>query len=308
MQNTCMPLFVASEKVRLDRFLASQMADQSRTRIAKLIESGEVLVNGKPALKSGHALSQGDEVEAPIIEDREPHDLTPHEMELDIAYEDDVLIIINKPRGLASHPAASLKEPSLVNVLLARGHALSQEAGAFRPGIVHRLDRETTGLMVVAKTDAAHRNLAKQIQNKTAQRRYAAVVEGLMEPARCRVEAPIARDPARRTNMKVDPKGRPAATEFKVLAHIGGTSLVACKLETGRTHQIRVHLQSIGYPVAGDPVYGRPSSALKVPLQLHAAYLEVAHPLTGEEIRAFRPPPADFIAFERVTEPDLSQW
>lgn len=303
-----MPSYLATEKVRLDKFLVAQMADQSRTRIAKLIESGSVSVNGGVVVKVGFGLTSGDAVEAPDIEDADPHDLTPHEMELDIVYEDDSLIIVNKPRGLAAHPAASLKAPSLVNVLLARGHELSQASGAFRPGIVHRLDRETTGLMVVAKNDLAHRHLARQIEQKTAQRRYVAVVSGTMEPARCRIEAPIARDPAKRTHMKVDPKGKFAATECKVIQHLGGLSLVACRLETGRTHQIRVHLLSIGYPVLGDPLYSRQRNNDGTAMQLHAAYLELIHPVTGKTIKAFRPPPSDFIGYDSVTESSVTDW
>jgi 23S rRNA pseudouridine1911/1915/1917 synthase len=290
--------FEAIPGERLDKFLSQVLPQHSRSKLTKLIDEGGVLVNGKPE-KSSYKLRTGDTIELEEPTETEVHDLTPHAMEIEVLFEDDDMLIVNKPRGLASHPAASLKEPSLVNVLLARGGPLSELGGEFRPGIVHRLDKETTGLMVVAKNDAAHAHLAAQIEKKEAERRYFAVVAGEIDRERFTIDAPMARNLAYRLQMTVDPKGKPAVTHVKRIVRLHQGTLIACRLETGRTHQIRVHLRALGYPVIGDELYA-PKEYKSGPMQLHAAYLELTHPKTGERVATFAPAPEDFLGFEQA--------
>jgi 23S rRNA pseudouridine1911/1915/1917 synthase len=285
--------FDAQPGVRLDKFLSQVMPEHSRSKLTKMVDDGSVLINGQPE-KASYKLRIGDIVELEAPPETEAHDLTPHAMDLEILFEDEDMLIVNKPRGLASHPAASLKEPSLVNVLLARGGPLSELGGEFRPGIVHRLDKETTGLMVVAKNDAAHASLAQQIEKKEAERRYFAVVAGEIDRERFTIDAPMARNLSYRLQMTVDPKGKPAVTHVKRIVRLHEGTLIACRLETGRTHQIRVHLRALGHPVYGDDLYA-PKEYKSGPMQLHAAYLAVNHPKTGELVVAFAQPPADFL-------------
>ncbi len=305
--NEGVPQFFVVEPVRLDKFLASSLEGVSRTQVVSMIEEGRVMVGGKPILKPGGQLKEGDEVVVDLPEARAPHALVPDHRELDVVFEDEFLLVVNKPRGLASHPASSLKEPSLVEVLLGRGGTLSTAGGAFRPGIVHRLDKETTGLLVVAKNDEIHRSLAEQIQEKSADRRYLAVSAGDVDQTKFRVEAALRRDPGNRLLMKADSAGKWAATNFKKLARLNAGTLLACMLETGRTHQIRVHLQSIGHPVLGDKLYA-PALYRTMPLQLHAAYLRFVHPVTGKEVLTVCPPPADFLGFGHFEMDQLAQW
>lgn len=294
-----MTQFIVESPDRLDKFLAAQFPDHSRSKIARHIEDGKVWVNGKvekPAFK----LRSGDEVELEDLVESEAHDLTPFAMDIEVVYEDDDMMIVNKPRGLASHPAASLREPSLVNVLLARGGSLSSLGGDFRPGIVHRLDKETTGLMVVAKNDFSHAALAASIEKKDAHRRYFAVVAGEVDRDVFTVDAPIARNPANRQQMTVDVHGKRAVTHVLRVARVLQGTLVACRLETGRTHQIRVHLRALGNPVLGDQLYA-PKEQGSGPMQLHAAYLSIPHPRTGKRVSAFAAPPEDFHGYEFAT-------
>lgn len=265
-----------------------------------------MLVNNEP-VRSSYKVRQGDVIELPEIEESEPHDLTPFSMPLEVLYEDEVMMIINKPRGLASHPASSLKEPSLVNVLLARGGELSTVGGEFRPGIVHRLDRETTGLMVIAKKDAAHAHLAQQIEKKSAERRYFVVVASDVDREYFTIDAPMSRNQSNRQQMTVDPQGKPAVTHVKRIARVTAGTLLACRLETGRTHQIRVHLKAIGHPVIGDELYA-PRDFHKGPMQLHAGYLQVIHPETGEVVSAYAAPPNDFCGHELTDRVQLEKW
>ncbi len=293
-------ILIADGRERLDVFLARHMPHHSRTRLARLISEGGVLVDGvvgKPSL----GLEPGMEVSLEEPAPTAPHDLSPADIPLDVRYEDADLLIVNKPRGLAAHPASSLKEPSLVNALLARSHSLSTAGGDFRPGIVHRLDKETTGLMVVAKNDAAHVRLAKQIESKAAERRYLAVVAGELEQDRFVVNAPMARDKRDRLKMAVDPQGKPAVTHIMRVARLAAGTLVVARLETGRTHQIRVHLSAIGHPVLGDTLYA-PREYSHGPMQLHAAYLSLRHPATGKRIAVYAPPPDDFLGAEAASE------
>lgn len=299
-------LLIADRADRLDRFLARMLPQFSRSKLVKLVDQGLVLVDGE-VVKAAFQLSEGMEVELDEPEQAEAHDLTPADIPLDVVYEDEALLVVNKPRGLASHPALSLKEPSLVNALLFRSHSLSQAGGDFRPGIVHRLDKETTGLMVVAKTDEAHAALAKQIETKTAGRRYFAVVAGDPQQERFQINAPMARDKKDRIKMAVDPLGKEAVTDVKVVARVEVGTLLALKLQTGRTHQIRVHLRAVGLPVFGDSMYA-PRDFASGPLQLHAGYLAFDHPLTGRRLVTFAEPPSDFRVRELATRDVIEEF
>ncbi len=295
---------IANAEERLDKFLARMLPEHSRSKLARMVEEGAVLVRGKVE-KSSFKLSKGMVITLEDPADQEAHDLTPADIPLEIVYEDDHLLVVNKPRGLAAHPAASLKEPSLVNALLARSHDLSSAGGDFRPGIVHRLDKDTTGLMVVAKTDTAHVHLAKQIEGKSAERRYFAVAAGNVEQERFRIDAPIARDRRNRLKMAVDPLGKPATTHIIRIARLDAGWLLGVRLETGRTHQIRVHLSSLAMPVLGDVIYA-PKAYQSGALQLHAAYLSFDHPLTGKRVECFALPPEDFLGRELATQDCLT--
>lgn len=283
---------------RLDVFLAGRFGQFTRSRIKTLIEDGLVKVNGRLA-KAGLKLSAGDAVELDVPEPREAA-AKPEEIPLDIVYEDSSLLVINKSRGLVVHPAAGNETGTLVNALLNHCADLSGIAGVLKPGIVHRLDKDTTGLLVVAKNDRAHLSLSKQIAEKSAKRIYLALVEGNVAEDRGRVDAPLGRSRADRKKIAVIKEGRQAATEYFVLERFGDCTLVECHLETGRTHQIRVHMKHIGHPVAGDPVYGIRKQRFNVDGQLlHAARLEFTHPETGGRMAFSAPLPEDF---ERVLE------
>lgn len=298
--------FVAKESARLDRFLADMLPEFSRTKLAALIEDDGVWVDGvlrKPSFR----VEPGMLVSLDDVEPTPPHDLTPIPMDLEVVFEDEHLMVINKPRGVATHPAPGLQEATLVNALLARNGDLSSGSADFRPGIVHRLDKETTGLMVVAKTDQAHRHLAVQIAEKSAQRRYVAFAQGKLSHPRLKVDAPIARDPRDRRKMTVDPKGKSAVTHLKVLSEIDGNSLVAARLETGRTHQIRVHLMAAGHPLRGDTIYAKMPWG-DGPLQLHAAFLGFIHPETGKAMALFAPPPSDFYHADLIARGEIETW
>ena len=295
---------ISDDRERLDRFLARKLPEHSRSKLARLIADGLVMVEGR-AEKPSFLLSGGQRVTLDEPTDSEAHDLSPAEIDLDIVYEDAHLLVVNKPRGLAAHPAKTLHEPSLVNALLARSHALSTVGGDFRPGIVHRLDKETTGLMIVAKTDAAHVKLARQIETKAAERRYFAVVAGVVSEPKFRIDAPIGRDKRNRTKMAVDPNGKPAATVVMRIGRLERGWLIGAKLETGRTHQIRVHLSSLGMPVFGDSVYA-PKAYREGPMQLHAAFLSFTHPISENRIQCYAEPPTDFMGRELATQDSLT--
>jgi 23S rRNA pseudouridine1911/1915/1917 synthase len=278
---------------RLDTFLAGRFVQFTRSRIKNLINEGMARVNGKPA-KAGLKLSIGDAVELDVPEPKQPF-AKPEEIPLDIVYEDGSLLVINKSRGLVVHPAAGNESGTLVNALLSHCGDLSGIAGELQPGIVHRLDKDTTGLLVVAKNDKAHLSLSKQIAEKSARRIYLALVEGNVAEEHGRVDAPLGRSKADRKKIAVVIGGRPAATEYSVLERFGSCTLVECRLETGRTHQIRVHMKHIGHPVVGDPVYGVRKQLFNVDGQLlHAARLEFTHPETGERVQFKAPMPEDF--------------
>jgi len=282
---------VPTNAPRLDQYLAGLLAGQSRSQVQRLIAEGHVRLNDGPAraasrLRSGDRLSW--EVPAAV-----PTRLQPEAMELRVLYEDEDLVVIDKPAGLVVHPGPGHSTGTLVHGLLGRGPGWSTIGGTERPGIVHRLDRETSGLMVVARNDEAHRELARQLQRRIMTRKYRAIVVGEVADPAARIEAPIGRDPKNRQRMAVIAGGREAVTEFRRLAVAGGDSLLEVTLGTGRTHQIRVHLAYIRHPVLGDPVYGRPSPIIARPA-LHAEVLTLRHPRTGKSMTWQTPPPEDF--------------
>ncbi|MBP2017122.1 23S rRNA pseudouridine1911/1915/1917 synthase [Symbiobacterium terraclitae] len=289
---------------RLDAFLAGrEELGLSRSRIKGLIEEGHVTLNGVVP-KAKQSVEPGDEIVV-AIPDPEPVDLEPEDIPLDIVYEDEDLLVINKQRGLVVHPAAGHWRGTLVHAVLDKVEDLEGIGGELRPGIVHRLDKDTTGLLVVAKTERAMASLQDQIREHTARRIYWALVHGNSMPDAGRIEAPIGRHPTDRKRMAVNTKtGREAITRFRVLERYRGYALLECQLETGRTHQIRVHLSFIGHPVVSDPLYGTRKPHLGMPPQaLHARQLGFRHPATGEWMEFTAEPPADMMAvIQRLRE------
>lgn len=305
---------------RLDVFLTSQLQDAGRTLVQTHIGEGKVRLGGKPA-KASQKLKGGEAVEVLEPLHRPPLRAFAEEIPLEIVYEDEQLAVVNKPAGMMVHAGAGATESArnrgtLVNALLHHFASLSGVGGELRPGIVHRLDRETSGLILVAKTDAAHRKLAAEFARREVRKQYVALVHGRMKQATGTVRTPITRDPVHRTRMTTRlPEGRAAVTHWAVREEIeseyGAFSLVDVKIETGRTHQIRVHLASLGHPVAGDTLYGAPaelkplsrrtaSRAVRPTLGrnfLHAAELEFTHPNTGERLRFSAEMPAELEQF-----------
>ena len=294
-------IFAAEEPCeRLDVFVASALG-VTRSAAKKLIEEGNVLLCGAPA-KASHAVAAGDEVCAEIPAPQ-TLDLTPQDIPIDIVYEDDDIAVVNKPQGLTVHAGSGNLTGTLVNALLYRLKSLSSINGVVRPGIVHRIDKDTSGLLVVAKNDAAHLSLSAQIADKTCAREYLSLCEGLFKEDAGRVETYIGRHPTDRVRMAVVPKekGRYAATNFEVEARYrSGFTLVRFRLETGRTHQIRVHCRYLGYPIVGDPVYGSKRQRFKLDGQLlHACRLSLTHPKTGQRM-TFEAPLPDY--FKKVLD------
>ena len=293
--------------IRLDKVLADAVADLSRSRIRALIEAGHVSSGGRTIGDPSARVKPGQIFDILIPEPR-PAEPVAQAIDLDIVFEDDHLLVVDKPAGLVVHPAAGNPDRTLVNALLAHcGDRLSGIGGVARPGIVHRLDKDTSGLMVVAKSDAAHAGLSAQFADRTLSRTYLAVTEGAPHPARGEIDAPIGRSPQNRRKMAVLPSGGKAAlTRYQVERRFGPAvrpiaSLVQCRLATGRTHQIRVHLASIGHPVVGDQLYRARRAGLpnEHPIRqfarqaLHATALEFRHPVTGETERFESPLPKD---------------
>ena len=280
---------------RLDAFLAERMPGVSRAAAAKLIEGGNVLVDGRPAAKS--LKLTGAETVALTLPEPEPIDAAPQDIPLDVVYEDGDVIVVNKPAGLVVHPAPGHPDGTLVNALLYHcGASLSGVGGALRPGVVHRIDRDTSGLIIAAKNDAAHRALAAQLKDHTLARTYECVVVGGMPGERGTVDAPIARDARDRKRMAVAVGGRAAVTHWEVIARYAGYTHVRCRLETGRTHQIRVHMAHIGHPILGDTVYGAKKPVPGLTGQcLHAVALRFVHPRTGEVVTLTCPLPEEFV-------------
>ena len=281
--------------VRLDAFLSADGA-LTRSQAARLIAEGRVRVNGKPAAKSAR-LSGGETVTVDVPQLRETA-LPPQDIPLDVVYEDDDVIVVNKPTGLVVHPAPGHPDGTLVNALLHHcGDSLSGIGGEKRPGIVHRIDRDTSGLIIAAKNDPAHLALSAQLKDHSLSRTYECLVTGNMKQDSGTVDAPIGRSSADRKKMAVVPTGRRAVTHWEVVARYPGVTHLRCRLETGRTHQIRVHMAYIGHPILGDTVYGAKKPVPGLTGQcLHATGLRFIHPRTGEPVELHCPLPPEFTA------------
>ena len=291
--DTLEPIIITAEEAgRIDKYVSGRL-NLSRSLTEELLGEGLIRVNGQ-SVRKNHKLKVGDEISVKIPETREI-ELKASPMELDIVYEDEDLLIINKARGVVVHPAPGNYEHTLVNGLLYYDKHLSTINGKFRPGIVHRIDKDTSGILVVAKNDEAHHKMAAQFKAHSISRKYLALMYGRIEERTGEINLPIGRDPGSRVKMAVVKDGKPAVTHYEVLEHLDGYSLVECTLETGRTHQIRVHMAYIKHPVAGDPLYGRRTP--EVPLDgqyLHAFHLGIVHPRTGDKLVFEAPLPEYF--------------
>lgn len=267
---------------RIDKILTKQL-DMSRAQVQQLINDKHVFVNEKN-VKASYKTAINDDIRIEIPEAQNT-EILPEDIPLDIIYEDSDVIVINKPSGMIVHPSSGIYSGTLVNALLYHCHDLSGINGVMRPGIVHRIDKETSGLLMVAKNDKAHASLSKQLEEHSVIRRYYALVHGVIPHDFGRIEAPIGRDPQDRQKMTcTDKNAKEAITNFKVIERFNDMSLVECRLETGRTHQIRVHMQYIGYPVYGDPKYGLRKDNQSEGQYLHAKILGFVHPTTGEKL------------------------
>lgn len=294
------------ELLRIDRFLGSRLEQVSRSYLQKLVKEGAVLVNGKP-VKSSYKVENGDWIRLEIPDAVEP-EIEAEEMDLDILYEDSDIILINKPKGMVVHPAAGHYSGTLVNGLMAHcKDELSGINGVMRPGIVHRIDMDTTGVLIVCKNDKAHNAIAEQLKVHSITRKYYAIVHGVLKEDTGTVNAPIGRHPVDRKKMSINEKnGKESVTHYRVLRRFRRFTFVECQLETGRTHQIRVHMASIGHPLLGDQVYG----PAKVPFSglqgqtLHAGVLGIIHPSTGEYMEFTAPLPDYFEAVLKKLETD----
>ena len=269
---------------RVDAWLAANLEDVTRSAAARLLEEGRVTCGGK-ALAKNYKLTGTETLEVDLPEP-EPVDVAPQDIPLDVVYEDGDVIVVNKPKGLVVHPAPGHPDGTLVNALLYHcGDSLSGIGGELRPGLVHRIDRDTSGLIIAAKNDFAHQRLAAQLQDHTLARIYHCIVVGNLREDDGTVDAPIGRHPVDRKKMAVVANGRPAVTHWRVLERFQGFCYVECRLETGRTHQIRVHMAHIGHPILGDTVYGNKKPVLGLQGQcLHAVGLRFLHPRTGEAV------------------------
>ena len=270
--------------LRLDKALTLLLEDVSRSKIQSHLENGLVLVNGKPG-KASYKLNEGDVIEIEEFKS-EVSDLNPEDIPLDIVYEDDDVIVVNKPKGLVVHPGAGNEEHTLANALKFHSENLSSLNGEFRPGIVHRIDKDTAGLLIVAKNDQAHAFLSNQLSDHTLGRKYYALVLGVISENEGKIIAPIGRDQQYRQKMAVDLlRGKEAETNFKVIERFRDCTLIECALKTGRTHQIRVHMNYIGHPVIGDPVYGKGNRVIYNDGQLLFAHeIHFVHPKTKKEM------------------------
>lgn len=288
------------EGARLDKYLAAVCQGYSRSYLQKLLKDGMVSVNEKP-VKSSLKLKEGDRIRI-VFPEPEELDAKPEKMELDILYEDSDVILVNKPKGMVVHPSQGHPSHTLVNGLLYHcAGELSGINGVLRPGIVHRIDMDTTGVLIVCKNDFAHASIAQQLKVHSITRKYRAVVYGVLRQDEGRIDAPIGRSPKDRMKMAVNDKnGKPAVTHYQVLERFNGYTYIECQLETGRTHQIRVHMASIGHPLLGDPLYGpakTPSKPMFSNLQgqtLHAMVFGFVHPRTGEYMEFTAPLPQYF--------------
>ncbi|MFB5266231.1 RluA family pseudouridine synthase [Paenibacillus enshidis] len=279
-------------KTRIDKYLADRMTDVSRSQIQLWIGDGRVLVNGA-AVKANYKLLENDRIELSIPEP-ESVEIVPEDIPLNVVYEDADVIVINKPRGLVVHPAPGHASGTLVNALMYHCHDLSGINGELRPGIVHRIDKDTSGLLMAAKNDKAHASLAAQLKDHSVTRRYIALVHGNLSHDQGTVDAPIGRAAGDRKMFTVtDRNSKHAVTHFLVLERFGDYTLLELKLETGRTHQIRVHMKFIGHPLVGDPMYGRSKGIRMDGQALHAAILGFVHPKTRDYLEFSAPLPQD---------------
>lgn len=297
MQKYCFQITEELEGERLDKALSLLMESLSRSFVAKLIKDNKVFVNGKTA-KSSYTLKSDDEVTFELPPSQEP-DIEPENIPLDILYEDSDVVVVNKPKGMVVHPAAGHYTGTLVNALMYHcGHELSGINGVMRPGIVHRIDMDTTGSLIVCKNDKAHNAIAEQLKVHSIERRYRAICHGVIKEDEGTINKPIGRHPNDRKKMAVNERnGKDAVTHYKVLERFKDYTYIECKLETGRTHQIRVHMASIGHPLLGDEVYA-PSrkSPFKTQGQtLHAMVLGFKHPADGKQVETIAPLPDYFV-------------
>ena len=280
---------------RVDRQLSELMPELSRSYIQKLLKEGMVLANGKP-VKANYKLNGKEELTVTIPDAAEP-DIEPENIPLDILYEDEDVLVVNKPKGMVVHPSAGHTTGTLVNAIMAHcKENLSGINGVLRPGIVHRIDKDTTGALLVCKNDNAHRDLALQLKEHSIKRRYRAIVAGVIKEEEGTIEGPIGRHPVDRKKMAINYKnGKEAVTHYRVLERFPNATYVECRLETGRTHQIRVHMTSIGHPLLGDEVYGSGKNPYHLQGQtLHAMILGFVHPSTGEYMEFTAPLPEYF--------------
>lgn len=282
---------ITDQTGRIDKVLTTLEPEITRSQLKNLINDGHVTVNGQ-AVKPKYKVQAGDKISL-VKPEPQSLELTPENIPLDIVYEDDDVIVVNKPQGMVVHPAPGHPDHTLVNALLYHS-PLSTINGTFRPGIVHRIDKDTSGLLMVAKNDLAHQSLAEQLRNKTNKREYLALVYGQIKEDEGTIDAPLGRNPQDRKKQAVVKGGRHAVTHFKVLKRYDNFTLVKCILETGRTHQIRVHMKYIGHPLVGDPLYGPRKMIGKNGQFLHAALLGFKHPRTGKEMVFEAPLPENF--------------
>ena len=285
----------SANNIRIDRYLADQYPEHSRSYIQKLLKEEQVLVNGR-IIKANYKTQSGDHIEF-HIPDPEVLDILPENIPLDILYEDDYVLVVNKPKDMVVHPSAGHTSGTLVNAVMAHcGEHLSGINGVLRPGIVHRIDKDTTGALLICKDDVVHRDLAEQLKEHSIKRRYRAVVQGNLKEDEGTVNAPVGRHPTDRKKMAINHKnGKEAITHYKVLERFGQATYIECRLETGRTHQIRVHMASLGHPLLGDTVYGSSKNPYHLQGQaLHAMILGFVHPITGEYLEFEAPLPEYF--------------
>ncbi len=291
---------VENENCRLDKYIAKKDEKLSRALVQKMIGEGKILVNGNQT-KSSYNIQPGDIVEIQDVQLKEDTKLIPQKIDINIIYEDDDIIIVNKEKGMVVHPGNGNPDGTLANAILERCKgSLSGIGGTVRPGIVHRIDKDTSGLVIIAKNDNSHINISKQIQERKVTKTYIALVRGIIKENEATINMPIGRSTSDRKKMAVTKKGKEAITHFKVLKRYDGFTLLELKIETGRTHQIRVHLAEIGFPIVGDNVYSNGKNPFGVEGQmLHAAKLEFAHPTTNKKV-TFEAPLPEY--FEKILE------
>lgn len=278
---------------RIDSYLSKiEELDLSRSKIQKLIETNNILVNGK-VIKNNYKVNENDKININIV--KEENDLKAEKMDLNIVYEDDDVMVVDKPSGIVVHPGNGNTSKTLVNGLMYYSESLSKLNGDFRPGIVHRIDKDTSGLLLIAKTDKAHISLSNQLKNKTINRIYIALVKGVINHDTGEIDAPIGRDKNDRKKMCVtSTNSKKAVTHFKVLERYKNASLIECKLDTGRTHQIRVHMKYINHPVVNDPIYNNSKNLYNFGQMLHAKTIGFIHPTTNKYMEFTSNPPKEF--------------